>query len=467
MESSATASPDVRGRTGRLTVLDAAAVVVGVVIGAGIFKTPSLVAARMDHPQAALAIWACGGLISLLGALCYAELASAYPDEGGEYHFLRRAFGALPSFLFVWARLTVIQTGSIAMLGFLVGDYASQIIRLGEHSSALYAGLTVAALTGLNILGVRQGGLAQRTLLVGTLGGLAAVAVAGLSLGQLSGPPGAWAGSGATMPDAGGVGTAMVFVLLTYGGWNEAAYLSADLRDPGRDTAKTLLLSIGVITVAYLVVNAILLRALGMTGVAASEAAATDVMRLALGETGARVVSLVVVLTALSTMNGSMITGARSAYALGRDASALAWLGDWRGLGRGPTHALLAQGGVALALVGMGAASPGGFELMVEYTAPVFWLFFLLTTLTIFVLRRREPRRPRPFRTPGYPLTPLLFAGVCAWMLWSSLAYAGWSALVGAAALGLGLPVWLLFGTRSGENARGGSPARRSAPPHI
>ncbi len=427
-----------------LSVLDAVAIVIGVVIGAGIFRTPSVVAASSGSEELLVLVWVAGGLVSLIGALCYAELASAYPNSGGEYHFMRRAFGGSSGFLFAWARMSVIQTGSIAMLAFLIGDYLSQVHRLGPYSSTFYAGVTVIALTAVNIAGVRQGKWVQHLLLGSLVLGLAVVIGAGFTLGQPAAVQAAADTTAAANPAGLALGKAMIFVLLTYGGWNEAAYLSAEVRETRRNMVRVLLYSIGAITLIYLAVNLALLKSLGLAAMSGSETVAADLMRLALGENGARFISLLIAVAAFSTMNATIITGARTNYALGRDFRLLRFLGRWREEGSTPVNALTAQGGIALALVLLGTGSRSGFEIMVEYTAPVFWFFFLLTGLSLFVLRRREPRAARPFRVPLYPLTPLLFCLACLYMLYSSLTYTGAGSLVGVAVLLSGVPLLLL-----------------------
>jgi basic amino acid/polyamine antiporter, APA family len=426
--------PDMPGNT--LSTTDAVLIVIGIVVGAGIFRTPSLVAASAGNESIFLLIWLAGGLASFIGAMCYAELASAFPDAGGDYHFLTRAFGRAPGFLFAWARMTVIQSGSIAMLAFLIGDYLSEVRSLGEYSTSLYAALVIGLLTGANLMGIRQGSGLQRLFTSTIILGLLFVVVAGLlaDAGPAAAPGAAYAGHPA-------FGSAMIFVLLTYGGWNEAAYLSAEVRDPGRNMVRVMFYSIGAITALYLVINLALVRGLGLEAMSGSEVVAADLMRRAMGENGARFISLLIAVTALSTMNGSIITGARTNYALGRDLPVFAFLGRWQGERGTPVNALLLQGAISLLLVLLGTGTRSGFVLMVEYTAPVFWLFFLLAGVSLFVLRRKDPLRQRPFPVPFYPLTPLLFCGICLYMLIASVLYTGMGSLLGLAVLAAGLPI--------------------------
>jgi basic amino acid/polyamine antiporter, APA family len=433
-----------------LTLLDTVTIVVGTVVGVGIFRIPSLVGANAPSELAVLLAWVAGGLISMAGALCYAELASTYPHPGGDYHYLGRAYGARLAFLFGWARISVIQTGAIAILAFVLGDYASRLWSLGPHSSAVYAAMTVVALTGLNLLGIRHGTRAQSLVTWVSVGGLGLIVVAGLLLAPAAAP------AAAPVAATGSIGLVMVFVLLTYGGWNEAAYLSAELRDPTRNMARALVSSILLVTALYLVVNWVYLRVLGLSGLAGSSAVAADTVAATLGHAPAQAVSLLVVIAALSSANAAVITGARTAYALGRDVPRLGFLGRWHAEGGTPVNALVAQGVVALALVVIGAFTRDGFVTMVEYTAPVFWFFFLLTGIALFVLRQREGGVRRPFRVPLYPLTPLVFCGAAGYLLYSSLMYTGFGALVGVGVLGAGALLLLVAGPAA-QRPTGGS----------
>jgi amino acid transporter len=414
---------------------------VGIVLGAGIFKTPSLVAANAGSEGGLLLAWFAGGVISLIGALCYAELATTYPSAGGDYHFLYRALGRGPAFLFAWARLTVIPTGSIALLAFAFGDYASQLVRLGEHSSALYAALVVVVLTAVNILGVRQGTWTQNALTLVEVLGLALIIAVGLGVASSvmpAAPAPLAEGTGGSGAPSATWGLVMVFVLLTYGGWNEAAYMSAEMRGPRRNLVRALMWSIGVVTALYLLVNVAYLHVLGLSGMARSEAVAADLMQHTVGSGGAWLISVLIAVSALTSANATILLGARTNYAFGRDCPLFSAMGRWHERTGSPTNALLVQGAISLALVVLGSLTRQGFQTMVEYTAPIFWLFFLLTGVSLIVLRIREPNAQRPFRVPLYPLTPLLFCATCAYVLYSSLAYTGLGALVGVAVLAVG-----------------------------
>ena len=453
---------------------EAVAIIVGIVIGAGIFKAPALFAGMAGTPGWMFFGWALGGLVSLIGALCYAELATAYPHAGGDYHFLRRAYGRSVSFLFAWARFSVITTGSIALLAFVFGDYMSQVLPLGPHSPAIWAAAVVLLLTWVNLRGIRTGATTQSWLTCVEIAGLLLIVAAGLSLfgnGNGVAPREAAAVAAASGPSWAGFGMAMVFVLLTYGGWNEAAYISAELKDQKRNMVRALVYSIVLISALYLLVNWAYWYGLGFAGMAKSEAIAADLARRAFGNAGGILIAAMVAVAALTSINATMIVGARTNFAVGRDWPLLGRFGHWDEASGTPRMALLVQGVAALVLVGVGALAGGGFRAMVEFTAPVFWLFFLLAVLSLIVLRVREPDVERPFKVPLYPLLPIAFILVCAYMLWSSLSYvysqelgglnAAW---VGVAVLGIGA-VLLLVVRRSAPPRRLSSPVPlRSTP---
>lgn len=429
------------------TTLSSIAVVVGIVIGIGIFRLPPIVAGHAANEFQFIAFWIAGGFISLVGALCYAELASSKPDAGGEYHFLSRAFGPPLGFLFSWGRMTVIQTGSIALIAFILGDYATLVADLGPYSPAIYAALTIIGLTGLNILGTHHSRRAQNLLTSLVVLLLVLLSIAGLVTvppEALSGLPHVDSDMDGGLFTGGSAGLAMIFVLLTYGGWNEAAYLSGELYNVRRNMVKVLVFGICLITGLYVLVNYTYLHVLGLETLRDSETVASDLTDRIFGDAGSLLVTCIVITTALSTANATIITGARTNYALGRDFSLLRFIGRWNRENNTPANALIVQGIIALLLVGLGFWSKEAVSTMVDYTAPVFWLFLLLTTVTLFVFRSRHGADKGSFRVPLYPLTPILFLAVCFYMLYSSLAFTGTGALIGAGILAAGVPLYLL-----------------------
>ena len=425
-----------------LSVTDGIFLTVGMIIGALIFKAPATVAGATSGAGEFLFAWLLGGLVSLCGALVYAELAARHPDTGGEYVFLSRGLGRGVGFLFAWSRMTVIQTGAIAAVAFVFGDYASEIFSLGKHSSALWAAAAVLALTVLNLAGTVQTKSLQKVMEIILIAGLVAFALAAIAIGGNPGP--------AAPASGGSLGFAMIFVLLAYGGWNEAAYLAGEVRDGQRNMSRILVIGVVAVTALYLLVNLAYLAVLGHGGVRDSKAVAADVMRVIAGEKGAVLLALIVCVSVLTTMNAAMFTGARTTYALGRDFALFARLGAWRDAGSTPANALLLQGAITLALVAAGAATPDGFNAMVAYTSPVFWTFFLLTGLTLFVFRNRQPRTDG-FRTPFYPLVPAAFCLTCVYMLYSSINYVrnpdygpkfGMAVLAGLVVMAAGIPLY-------------------------
>jgi amino acid transporter len=402
-----------------LSAFDAIMITVGIVIGAGIFQTPSLVAGIAGSMEAMLAAWVLGGALSFIGALTYAELATAYPSAGGDYTFLTRAYGRNVSFLFAWARSLVIITGSIALLGFILGDYLTRLYDLGAYSSAIYAALAVVVLTLINLAGLRSSSRMQNVLAVAEVSGVLFIAIAGLTV-----TPGEAEHAHAAGESAGAFGLAMVFVLLTYGGWNEAAYVSAEVRGGARAVLRTLVVSIAIITTVYVAFVIGVLHALGYEGLSASKAVGVDVAERALGPWGAQLIGLLVAVASLTSMNSTMIVGARTNYAVARDWPLFAFMGSWQGEKNTPAVGFIVQAAIALALIVFGAMEKDGFATMVEFTAPVFWFFFMLSGIALFVLRRREPQIVRPFRTPLYPALPLVFVLTCAYLFYSSVAHA-------------------------------------------
>jgi amino acid transporter len=405
-----------------LSVTDGIFLNVGMVIGVGIFKAPSIVAGNTAGGIEFLLAWLLGGVVSLCGALVYTELSSRHPETGGEYTFLAHGLGRGAAFLFAWSRMTVIQTGAIAAVAFVFGEYASEILRLGEYSVAIYAALSVGALTLLNLAGTLQSKTLQKVMEIALIAGLLFLAVAGMVVG---GTPVQEKSAAAAASGGGDFLFAMMFVFFTYGGWNEAAYLAGEVREPRRNMLKILVGGIVIVTVLYLLVNIGYLVALGQVGVAGSKAVGADVMRLVAGDTGAVVLAFIVCVSALTTINAAVFTGARTNFAMGRDYPLFAKLGNWRESGSTPANSLVLQGAIALILIVAAAMTArDGFDAMVAYTAPVFWTFFLLTGMTLFVLRFKGKNDAETnFKVPLYPIIPLIFCTMCGFMLWKALAY--------------------------------------------
>ena len=432
-----------RGSLPALSVAQASAIVIGIVVGIGIFKTPPIVATNVDSEVAFISLWLIGGLLTVAGALCYAELGSARPHAGGEYHYLTEAYGHGLGFLFAWGRMTVMQTGAIAAVAFAYGDYAVTLVPLGAAGPALHAALAVIVLAGVQLAGTQVSGRVQVVLTLLTIVLVVVVALAGFIGAQAETAPPA--------PSAqakGAAGLALVFILLTYGGWNEAAYLSGEIRDAKRNVLRVLLTGTGIVTALYLLINIALLASVGLDGLR-EEKLVTAPVEAVFGPPGVLAVAAIVCVAALSTLNGTMFTGARSILALGQKFPLLSPLGELNQRSGSPANAILVQAGIALGLIGLGATTRDGFTAMVEYTAPTFWMFMALVGFSLFIFRWREPGRQIPFRVPLYPLVPIVFCATAIYLVHASVAYTGAGALIGLAILASGIPVyWLGRGTR-------------------
>jgi APA family basic amino acid/polyamine antiporter len=430
-----------------LGLWDVVSIMLGIVVGAGIYETPPIVLKNVAGPWEALAAWTLGGVMSLVGAFCFAELAATYPRSGGDYVYLTNAFGPWLGFLFAWFQLSVIRAANIAMMGFVFADYAASI--WGEENVPfawkwLWAGAAVVILTVLNILGVVFGKRTQNVLTLAKVIGLGCVLVVGFFMGE---PGASAAGVFPPVADApGSLATAMVLVLLTYGGWNDAAFVAAEVRGGPRNIARALLLGTAAITLLYLLLNAAFLWGLGFDEARQSSAIAADLLKHRLGPWGARAIASLVMVSALGAINGMLFSGARVYASLGVDHPVFAWLGRLHRRTGAPWGALTVQSAVSLGLIGV-VGTPdgrawvngmltraglenvewkghGGFEVLSVVTTPLFWLFFLFTGLSVFVLRQRDPHLPRPFSVPLYPELPLIFCGICAYMIYAGIEYA-------------------------------------------
>lgn len=441
----ATLSPAVPRR--RLGVWHAVSVCIGMVIGAGIFKSAPLAAQSIPSDFALLAAWAFGGLMTLAGVLCFAELAGAFPDPGGDYFFLRKAYGDGAGFLFAWSRFAVIHTGSMAMLAFSFGDYLAEIVDLGVHGSAIIGAATIIALASLNLAGLRVGIGMQTLLVVGVIAGLLLVGLAGAlhayDPGSVASTAGASTGTTAHGPLQ--LGAGLVYVFLAFGGWSDTATLSAEMRDGDHGIKRALVIGMSLVTGLYLLANWAYVRGLSIDGLAASSAPAADLALLAFGNVGQLAIVAIVAVTSVTSMNAILIAGSRTTFAAARDTASLDVLRRWH-LDRGtPSRAIVAISLVSLFLLAFGALTRGGFATMVDYLSPVYWLFLTLSGVALIVLRIREPGARRPFRVPGYPVVPLVFVASSIYVFWSSIAYVRVGAVVGVAVLLVGALLLLVL----------------------
>jgi len=562
----------------KLGLFDAVSIILGIIIGAGIYETPTGIFRMMGDPWMTLGLWAGCGFLALIGALCYAELATAYPRDGGDYVYITRAYGPLAGYLFGWAQLAVIQTGSIGLMAYVFADYASRLYKLDEllgeefapYTSAIYAGSAILFMTFLNILGVVLGKLAQNLLTLAKVIGLGAIIVAGFAYAdtdqmvtqgkvkEINGDrivleidpeadattftltdktqfyvdfkadkeekrknvdpdsldvekkvkvpitykdflpvPAKDKDQSAEMKTvkilsrtatAGeafqvmtvSVGTpptflitlSLVLVFLTYGGWNDTAFVAAEVRNRSRNIPIALIIGTAGVTLIYLLVNYAYIHGLGFERAQVSREVAADVLKLLPWEFGEKAMCILVMVSALGAVNGLIFTSSRIYATMGKDYSLFAPLGQWnRTLGT-PVMSLLLQmliGVTMVAAVGTDEGQrcmnklvdfvlgPGdhldwtgqnGFNSLLRCTAPIFWIFFLMTGMALFTLRVNDSHLPRPFRVPLFPITPLIFCATCGYMFYSGINFAGKFGLVGELLVAAGLP-FFVFSRRS------------------
>jgi amino acid transporter len=440
----------------RIGLWDAVSLIVGIIVGVGIFEIPLKIFKAAPGPWEALGVWALTGLVPIVGALCFAELASAYPRSGGEYVYLTRAFGPRIGFLYAWSQLAVIRPASIAAVAYILAEKANALWSLGPGGKTLLATSSIAALTLINVLGVTLGKRTQNLLTVTKVLALAAIGAAGLF----------WARhhpeSGVVQPATPGwLATAMVLALWAYSGWHEAAYVAAEVKNTRRNLPIALLLGTIAVVLIYLMVNGAILAGLGFDAARASSEVTVDLLRTALSDSAATTVTVAIIISALGAVNGMIFTTARIYVVFGEDHRLFSPLGRWSRRYRTPVHSLCAVGILSSAfvlIVGLIWGEARIFDALAIGTAAVFWLFFLLTGIAFFVLRSKDADLPRPFSVPFYPLLPLLFCGACAAMAFASIYAEPKPSLAGLALLVTGLPFCFLAGS-----ARRGSEADTTA----
>ncbi len=420
-----------------LSLFDSMCLIVGIIIGAGIYQVAPTVAQGTSTWWGFLAIWGVGGLISLCGALGYAELATAFPQQGGDYVYLGRAYGRPAGFLFGWMQLTIVRPGDIAGMAFIFATYAKTVWDPWPEAVApvglsIYAASAVAVLTLINVLGVREGKWTQNLLTCVKILGLLAVVTIAFSAPASARPV-------QEIGDA-PLSLALIFVLFTFGGWNEMAYVAAEVKNPNRNIVRALVLGTVAVTMLYLLVNGAFLYAVGLDGIANSEAVAADAVAAVFPRIGGNLIAALVCVSALGATNGQIFAGARITYAMGTDHAAFRLFGKWHPSRGTPTRALLLQGLIAIVLIFL----LGSFVEAVLYTAAAVYSFYLATSVAVMVLRFREPHVERPYRVTGYPLPTLFFCVVCGFLIQSAIVYKPTIALAALGILLLGLPVYLI-----------------------
>ncbi len=453
-------SQKAEGLARRLGLFDATMLVMGGIIGSGIFMNPAVAARRVHTTFLLLAVWALGGLVALAAAFIWAELATARPEVGGQYAYLREAFHPLVAFLYGWGLLLVIQTGGMAAVAVTFARYFLELTNL-HAADGVVAALALAVLTIINCLGVRAGGTVQSFLMVLKILAIVALVLCGLFLTGprstngihvLAGGFGAsdvGAGLQASLAFLTMIGTAMVPVLFAYGGWQTATFVAGEIREPGKNLPRALVIGVTAVVVLYLAVNFVCVRALGISGLANTTTPASDVMRMALGPTGARLIAAGIAISTLGFLSQSMLTAPRVYFAMAKDGLFFSAVAKLSPRSRVPVIAIVMQGLLATAI-----ALSGKYEQILNYVVSVDFIFFGLTAMCVFIFRRRlqGTHIGRPLaRVPGHPLTTALFIAVC-WLVVINTVYQyPRYTLIGLAILLAGIPAYFLWqrGNRS------------------
>lgn len=414
------------GPTRQLTLFDAICIIVGVIIGSSIYKTSPLIAMNVGSSLALIGVWALGGVIAFLGALCYAELTTTYPEDGGDYIFLSRAFGRRAGFLFAWSEYWIVRPGNIGMMAFVFATFAQKVLPLGHGlsesvSQVVYAASAIGLLSVMNLLGVKAGKSTQNILTTTKVLGLIVVIVVGLAIAPAAEAASAVAASNSANTD---FRLALILVLFAYGGWNEVSYVAAEMRNPQRDLFRALLGGIALVTTVYVLVNLAFLRVLGFSGTAGAQAVAAQVLTPTFGDWAGRLINVLVCISALGAINGMLFTGARIYYVVGKQHALVAWLGRWSGRLDAPVRSLALQAIITIALVIGFGSYESGFERLFNFTAPVYWFFAFMVGTALLVLRSRDGHVPRPHPAPLYPWIPLFFCLTCSVLCESSFIYA-------------------------------------------
>jgi amino acid transporter len=411
-------SQQVAGPRRSLGLGDAIAIIVGTVIGAGIYETTPLIANETSGMWQLVWVFLLGGLCAVIGALCYTELGTTVNRTGGDFEYLAAAYGNHVAFVFAWMTFWVVQPASVGAIAYIFARYAAELHPgLGPPHFAQLSALAVTALTVANTFGMQVGAIAQKLLTTLKVAGILVLVAAGFSL---AGPSPELAAAPTQEPN---LGLALVLVMYTYGGWNVIVLVAAEVHDARHNLLRALLLSLAAIVSVYVCTVLSFEHALGHTMLANSGSAAARIASAAFGAPGAVFISVLICITCLANINATILTNSRIFFAFGRRWSAFAFLGRWDEQRNAPVNSLIAQGVIAIGLIFALAAGGESFKRLVVFSAPVFWLFFLLVSGALFILRRRQPGASG-FRVPLYPVLPLAFTAICAWMLYSSLSYA-------------------------------------------
>ena len=443
--SSASAESSAPQLARRLGLFDATMIVMGGIVGSGIFVTPYVVARQVHTPALIVGAWLAGGLIALAGAFVYAELAARRPHVGGQYAYLRDAYHPAVAFVYGWALLLVIQTGGMAAVAVTFARYFREVTHV-PLAEPVVAALGIALLVAVNCMGVRSGGTVQNALMV-----LKIVAILGLIAAGLLflGPDAARATAAPPAARTGSLllafGAAMTPVMFSYGGWQTASFVAGEMRNPRRDLARGLLIGVAGVIALYVGVTLACIHALGAEGLAATTTPASSVMRLAFGERGATIIAAGIAISTLGFLSQGMLTAPRVYFAMAADGLFFRSVARVSPRTRAPVAAVALQGVLSLLI-----ALSGTYEQILSYVVAVDWVFFALTAGTLFVFRRRaDADADGGARVPGHPLTTALFIAAAALIVLATVLEAPVDSAVGLGIMLTGIPVYLLWRRRA------------------
>ncbi len=427
-----------------LGLFSAALLVVGGIIGSGIFFTPAETARALPTAGWVLGVWTLGGVVALAGALTYAELGAMMPEAGGAYVYVREAFGRLPAFLLGWMTLLMIASGAIAAVAMGFAGYLERFVPLDVVGGRIgVAALTIVLLTVTNYLGVKPGTVTANVFTLSKIFALAALIVVGAFV--VVGAPEPVAVAPVAPPLASGFAAAFVAVLFTIGGWQQTNMVAGEIRDPARTLPRALFIGIAIVIAIYLGANLVYLKALGRDGVATSQAVAADAAQRFVGTKGATAITIAAMLSIFGFVNVALLTNARVLYALGKDGAFVASAAKVHPRFGSPHVALLMLGGWSLVLL---FATRGQIGTLLSGVVFADWIFFGLGAASVFVLRRTRPELPRPYRVLGYPWMPAFFVACAVVGIVSAYVSALQMSLVGTAMLAVGVVVYRFTGRR-------------------
>jgi len=435
------------GLARRLGVFDATMLVMGGIIGAGIFVNPAEVARHVSTPFLIVGVWVAGGLVALAASFIYAELAARRPEVGGQYAYLRDAYGPMPAFLYGWALLLVIQSGGMAAVAITFARYFLELVPMPLAEGAV-AVITLAALTVVNCLGVRSGSNVQSALMVLKIAAIVALVLLGWWFAP-SMPPVAAPAAKPSDNGIAAIGAALTPVMFAYGGWQTASFVAGEMRDPRRDLARGLLMGVAGVVILYTAVAFVCVHALGPAGLGASTTPASDVIRLALGSRGATLIALGIAISTLGFLSQGMLTAPRVYFAMAEDGLFFKSVAKVHPVTRVPVVAIVLQGLAAAAI-----ALSGTYGQILSYVVSVDFIFFGLTGAALFVFRRRFPDQQVFFKTPLHPLTTGLFVAACAIVVIATVWTSPVNSLIGYTILLAGIPACLYWQSKN-RRARG------------